>query len=105
MLRLTTFELLTLPRLSWLSRHYARLGVDDTAATKVPCLDDVDKLRVTGLFGEFYKNKRDKFLSLAPRLEDVISTSSEGRSRWNLCSDVFKVCHSKTVYFSSQLKI
>lgn len=90
MLQLTTFELLTLPRLSWLSSRYAQLG-DEANTRKVTSLAAVDKLSVTGLFGEFYKNKRDKFLFLAPRLEDVISTSSEGRSRWNFCADVFKV--------------
>ena len=98
MLQLTTFELLTLPRLSWLSHHYARLG-DGTSQKEVVNLAEVEKLGVTGLFGEFFKNKQDKFISLAPRLEEALSSSSEGHATWNLCADVFKVCITSIKFF------
>ncbi|KAM5537156.1 hypothetical protein V8D89_009089 [Ganoderma adspersum] len=84
MMRFATFELLTLPRISHLAETYVTDGEVDSQA-------DLDKKGVTGLFGEFYKTKDDRWLTLAPRVGDVLSSSSDvDRSTWEVCSQVFR---------------
>lgn len=99
MLRVASFEMLTLPRISWLANEY--VSASPATATKPGCgvvtLHELDASKQTGLFGEFYKVKKDKFLRLAPRAEDVLSYAmSEGRDRWEACVSAFDVggCYS-----------
>lgn len=95
MMRGATFELLTLPRASYLAQTYASDG-------EVGSLDDLDNDAATGLFGEFYKHKNDRWLTLAPRVSDVLSSSSDvDRSTWQVCSRVFQVRNKKCVYRGS----
>ncbi|OBZ72634.1 hypothetical protein A0H81_07685 [Grifola frondosa] len=83
MMRVATFELLTQPRLSWLAREY----VQDN---DVLSLEEMEADKSTGLFGEFYKHKEDKYLSLAPRLTEVIGSDTDrSRERWEACTEVF----------------
>ncbi len=85
MMRSASFELLTLPRLSHLAQAYV---TEET----VDSVEQLDKKGATGLFGEFYKTKSDRWLTLAPRVGDVLSAGSEvDRSRWQACSQVFQV--------------
>ena len=85
MMRCASFELLTLPRLSYLAQTF----VEDR---DVDAVEDLDKSAATGLFGEFYRNKQDRWLTLAPRISDVLSSRSDiDRSRWEVCSQVFQV--------------
>ncbi|CAL1716942.1 unnamed protein product [Somion occarium] len=88
MLQLTTFELLTVPRLSWLAGQYAKKQ-DGKAERGVVDLAEVEKLKTTGLFGEFYKRKRDRYVSLAPKLEDVVVSNPLDRSKWTACAEAF----------------
>ncbi|KAI9061069.1 DUF647-domain-containing protein [Trametes sanguinea] len=84
MMRVATFELLTLPRMSILAQQYVTQG-------QVSSLEQLDKSRRTGLFGEFYKSKDDRWLTLAPRVSEVLTSGTElERSRWQVCADVFK---------------
>lgn len=88
MLRLTTFELLTLPRLGMLAGAYA----GGEGVKRVKTLKEVEEEESTGLFGEFYKRKQDKFLSLAPRVEDVFKAHApQDRKTWDTCVDAFHV--------------
>lgn len=89
MMRGASFELLTLPRAS----HLAQTYVQDR---EVDAVKDLDKSGVTGLFGEFYKNKNDRWLTLAPRIGEVLSSGPDSgsginRSTWEVCSQVFQV--------------
>ncbi|TBU33480.1 vitamin B6 photo-protection and homoeostasis-domain-containing protein [Dichomitus squalens] len=84
MMRVATFELLTLPRISHLAQTYVNDGV-------VGSQKDLDREHATGLFGEFYKNNGDRWLTLAPRVGDALNTSSDvDRSTWQVCSQVFQ---------------
>ena len=85
MMRVATFELLTLPRISHLAQTYVSEG-------EVGSQNDLDKERATGLFGEFYKTKSERWLTLAPRVGDVLNSSSDiDRSTWEVSSKVFRV--------------
>ncbi|RDX57081.1 DUF647-domain-containing protein [Lentinus brumalis] len=91
MMRSASFELLTLPRLSHLAQAYV---TEET----VDSVEQLDKKGATGLFGEFYKGKSDRWLTLAPRVGDVLSAGSEvDRSRWQACSQVFQ--HERYLLF------
>lgn len=91
MMRVATFELLTLPRISYLAQAYVTDGEVDSQA-------DLDAKGATGLFGEFYKTKNDRWLVLAPRVGDVLSSGSGAdRSTWKVCSQVFQVRLPSTI--------
>ncbi|KAI0749710.1 DUF647-domain-containing protein [Daedaleopsis nitida] len=84
MMRGATFELLTLPRLSVLAQTFVE-------EREVGAVEDLDKSAATGLFGEFYRNKDDRWLTLAPRVGDVLRVGSDiDRSRWEVCARVFE---------------
>ncbi|KAH9945013.1 vitamin B6 photo-protection and homoeostasis-domain-containing protein [Epithele typhae] len=84
MMRVATFELLTLPRVSHLARSYVATG-------EVQSLDQLTQSAATGMFGEFYKGKADHWLTLAPRVQDVLSSGSDiDRMRWETASRVFQ---------------
>ncbi|KAI0360179.1 DUF647-domain-containing protein [Trametes cingulata] len=84
MMRVATFELLTLPRMSCLAEEYVTQG-------RVSSLEELDKSRRTGLFGEFYRDKADRWLYLAPRVGEVLQSGTEDeRVRWQICAEVFK---------------
>ncbi|KAI0342732.1 hypothetical protein BDW22DRAFT_1394621 [Trametopsis cervina] len=92
MLRVASFEMLTLPRLSSLASGYvaAAPGTAVTANRGVVTLGELDESKMTGLFGEFYKSTKHKYLHLAPRIEDVLaSASSIERERWEACVSAF----------------
>ena len=91
MLRVATFELLTLPRLSWLANEY----VWDR---KVVSLRELEATKKTGLFGEFFKEKCDKYVTLTPRVEDVVvSETAIDRVRWDAFVNAFDVRKSSSV--------
>ncbi len=91
MMRVATFELLTLPRITHLAQTYVTDGEVDSQT-------DLDKKGSTGLFGEFYKTKNDRWLTLAPRVGDVLSSGSDiDRSTWEVCSQVFRVSVHSTL--------
>lgn len=88
MLRLASFELLTLPRLSLLARGFAKEGAEKR---DVVSLAQADRSKQTGLFGEFFKRKADKFFVLTPPLTETVSSKSfEDRSRWDACANAFQ---------------
>ena len=85
MMKVATFELLTLPRVSALAQSYV-------SAHSAGSLEDLDRERATGLFGEFYKKKQDRWLTLAPRMNDVLISGSDAhRSMWETSARVFQV--------------
>ncbi|GBE87872.1 DUF647-domain-containing protein [Sparassis crispa] len=84
MMRVATFELLTLPRLAILTNQFTR----DEKPMDLLSLNQIEEMRGTGLFGEFYKTKEQKYLFLAPRVADVIKDEADG-ARWVVCTDVF----------------
>lgn len=89
MMRVATFELLTLPRVSCLAQEYVTRG-------QVPSLGELDAAHRTGLFGEFYKDKGDRWLTLAPRVGDVLDSGTDlERVRWQICAGVFEVCDGR----------
>ncbi|KAH9902756.1 DUF647-domain-containing protein [Cubamyces lactineus] len=84
MMRVATFELLTLPRISCLAQEYVTRG-------DVSSLEELDKSRRIGLFGEFYRTNGDRWLTLAPRVNEVLQSGTElEQSRWQVCAEVFK---------------
>ena len=84
-MKVATFELLTLPRATALAQSYATTGDVET-------LEDLDRARATGLFGEFYKSKNDHWSTLAPRMSDVLRSGSDvHRSMWEVSSRIFQV--------------
>ncbi|KAI8980080.1 DUF647-domain-containing protein [Trametes punicea] len=84
MMRVATFELLTLPRISCLAQEYVTRG-------RVSSLTELDQSGCTGLFGEFYQNKGDRWLTLAPRVSEVLEPGTENqRSLWQICAAVFR---------------
>ncbi|THH29927.1 hypothetical protein EUX98_g4277, partial [Antrodiella citrinella] len=101
MLRLTKFELLTLPRLGVVAGGFVQSrkgkeeggeGGKEQERRGVKTLAEVDEERSTGLFGEFYKKKQDKFLVLAPRVEDILKANAArdvDMDRWDTCVDAF----------------
>lgn len=100
MLRLTSFELLTLPRLGALASDFVKGDGEmkrevDGREGNVKTLAELDEEGRTGIFGEFYKRKQDRFLVLAPRVQDVLRTyAPEERERWDTCTGVFLVSTS-----------
>ncbi|PSS36770.1 hypothetical protein PHLCEN_2v1401 [Hermanssonia centrifuga] len=85
MLRVATFELLTLPRLSHLADEFV-------GNREVVSLKQLEAEKKTGLFGEFYKRKENAYVSLTPRLEDIITTDSlKDRRIWDACMHAFDV--------------
>ncbi|KAI0822532.1 DUF647-domain-containing protein [Trametes gibbosa] len=85
MMRVASFELLTLPRVSRLAEAYVSMQ------GQVPSLTELDAARCTGLYGEFYREKHDRWLILAPRVGEVLSLGLEvERARWQICAGVFK---------------
>lgn len=93
MMRVATFEVLTLPRLSLLSRSYATTGGENEVGA-VMSLKEVEKAGETGVFGEFYKAKEEKYVDLAPRVADVVGSDSDREPvRWEICTDIFQVRH------------
>ncbi|KAI0071961.1 DUF647-domain-containing protein [Panus rudis PR-1116 ss-1] len=89
MLHLTKFELLTLPRLSRLAKEFAKVStrVDGNSA-RIPKFDEMEKASKTGPFGEFYKRRKDRFISLVPKLEDVVTADSA--DKWEMCAKAFQ---------------
>ena len=88
MLRVATFELLTLPRLSWLASEYV-WGRD------VVPLKELETTRKTGMFGEFFKRKEDRFVTLTPKLEEVVeANATTDRARWETCVHAFDVSNA-----------
>ncbi|KAH9915112.1 vitamin B6 photo-protection and homoeostasis-domain-containing protein [Fomitopsis serialis] len=79
MMRLATFETLTLPRLTLLARDYAEAdGKQD-----MPSFKEFEAAGETGVFGEYFKTKKDRYVTLAPRVGDV-------SSQWDVCSNIFQ---------------
>jgi len=79
MMRVATFELLTLPRLSILGQEFDE-------GQRVPSLKEMDAMDAAGVFGEFYKRKEDKYLTIAPRVSSVV-TNEQDASRWDACAN------------------
>lgn len=91
MLKLANFELLTLPRVTLLAK---RSAVEDGESNKaVSCLKELDESKETGLFGEFYKRRRDHLVTLAPKVEDFLDDTEESVTTWEICADAFAVRH------------
>lgn len=89
MMRVATFEHLTLPRLSLLANAYVR---DDEKW--LPSLRELEAAGRTGLFGEFYHRKQDRYVWLGPRVADVVGPNSERDPvQWDICTNVFQVRH------------
>ena len=85
MMRGASFELLTLPRVSYLAQAYVR-------ERAVVSVDELERKAATGLFGEFYKNKGDQWLKLGQRASDVLRPGSDvDRDVWEVCSRAFQV--------------
>jgi hypothetical protein len=103
MLRVASFEMLTLPRVSWLAKEYVAAS-PSTAGRRplgIVTLDELDASRQTGLFGEFYKTRKDNYLRLAPRTEDVLSSpAAADKLKWEACVKVFGVRFIFSVYFT-----
>lgn len=92
MLRVATFELLTIPRLSFLARDYASSAGRPEAERRLPSLRDLEQRENTGFYGEFFKTKEDKYAELAPLLEDIVKSSDPRvRALWDVCVDAFDV--------------
>ena len=98
MLRVATFELLTLPRLEWLAKEYAAgAGRPESEEERsllysLPSLAELERREETGFFGEFFKRKEDNYLELAPRLEDIIASPTPAtRETWSACVEAFDV--------------
>lgn len=89
MLKFAAFELLTLPRVSLLASKFA--AGDGAEGRRVGGLKEIEQSNATGLFGEFYKNKRDQLVTLAPKVEDSIGSTEEDIERWEICADAFEV--------------
>ncbi|KAL4244065.1 RUS1 family protein [Abortiporus biennis] len=90
MLRVATFELLTLPRVTVLAHDFSESD-DDTNKGTVMSFAEMETSRRTGVFGEFYKNKRDRCVVLAPTVSQVVSSGSlDDQDRWYTCASVFK---------------
>ncbi|KAI0685972.1 vitamin B6 photo-protection and homoeostasis-domain-containing protein [Cytidiella melzeri] len=92
MLRVASFEMLTLPRISWLAGEY--VATSSAGVAKPSCgvltLEELETSRETGFFGEFYKSKRDNYLRLAPRIEDILSSARTAEQlRWEVCVRAF----------------
>ncbi|KAI0635638.1 DUF647-domain-containing protein [Trametes polyzona] len=84
MMRVASFELLTLPRVSCLAREYVSRG-------EVSSLEQLEARRSTGLYGEFYKDKKDRWLVLAPRVGEVLHQGTVmERAKWQTCARIFK---------------
>lgn len=92
MMRIASFETLTLPRLTVLARDYA--AADGKA--DVPTFKEFEAGHATGLFGEYFKSKTDKHVTLAPRVGDVLGRDAERESGlWEVCTDTFWVSRSQ----------
>ncbi len=89
MLRLANFELLTLPRVTLLAKRFAVEGGEGDKP--ISCLREMEQSKETGLFGEFYKKRRDHLVTLAPKVEDFLSDTEEGVRTWEICADAFAV--------------
>jgi len=90
MMRVATFEVLTLPRLSMLANDFAGGNKSYDSGT-VMSLRDMDRAREIGAFGEFYKRKEQRYVDLAPRVGDVVGSDPDVESvRWQVCTDVLK---------------
>ena len=88
MMRIATFETLTLPRLTVLARDYAAAD----GSVGVPTFKEFEAERATGWFGEYFKSKADKYVTLAPRVGDVLGRDAERKSGlWEVCTDIFWV--------------
>lgn len=88
MMRVATFEVLTMPRLGLLARAYA--GEDGAAGVR--SLREIERADETGVFGEYYKRKEDRLVELAPRVSEVVGRDVGADSaRWELCTRVFQV--------------
>lgn len=95
MMRIATFETLTLPRLTVLARDYATAGSN----AGVPTYKEFEAGRATGLFGEYFKSKADKYVTLAPRVGDVLGRDTERESSlWEVCTDIFWVSRFESTY-------
>ncbi|KAF9800190.1 hypothetical protein IEO21_10415 [Rhodonia placenta] len=87
MMRVATFEVLTMPRLGLLARAYA--GEDGAAGVR--SLREIERADETGVFGEYYKRKEDRLVELAPRVSEVVGRDVGADSaRWELCTRVFQ---------------
>ncbi|KAI0649411.1 DUF647-domain-containing protein [Trametes meyenii] len=94
MMRVATFELLTLPRISGLAQEYVTRG-------ELPSLEELDKANRTGLFGEFYKEKSDRWLTLAPRVGEALKGGDDlDPERWRVCAEIFK--HDRYMLFPQE---
>lgn len=94
MLKVASFEMLTLPRISRLASEYvaASPGTIAKPSRGIVSLTELDATEQTGFFGEFYKVRRDNYLCLAPQIEDVLSSATAAeRQRWEACVNSFDV--------------
>ncbi|EKM57809.1 uncharacterized protein PHACADRAFT_251666 [Phanerochaete carnosa HHB-10118-sp] len=90
MLRAATFELLTLPRLSFLAREFASRASRPEAERELPTLGELERQRAIGVFGEYFKTKEDQYVQIAPDLDAVVSPTDLGaRTRWDACVEAF----------------
>lgn len=96
MLRVATFELLTLPRLTFLAKDYAAgAGRPESEEERnllfsLPSLAELERREEIGFYGEFFKHKEDNYLELAPKLEDIIASPTPAtRETWDACVEAF----------------
>lgn len=113
MLRVATFELLTLPRLTWLAREYAsgtgRTESEDEHSLpySLPSLAELERREEIGFFGEFFKQKEENYLQLAPAVEGIMASPTPvARERWNACVEAFDVSLSRSIclYISNNVQ-
>ena len=101
MLRAAAFELLTLPRLTYLARDFASCAGRPEAEGGILTLQELEDRNVLGPFGEYFKTEEDKYVQIAPTLEDTVSPKDSGaRTRWEACVEAFSVCHLACATFS-----
>ncbi|KAI0091014.1 vitamin B6 photo-protection and homoeostasis-domain-containing protein [Irpex rosettiformis] len=103
MLKVASFEMLTLPRASWLASEYvaASPATAPNPSCGVVTLTELDATKQTGFFGEFYKSRKNNYLRLAPRMEDVLESSTSGdRQEWEICVNAFD--HERYLLYPSQ---
>lgn len=92
MLSAATFELLTLPRLSFLARDFASHAGRPGAERGLLTLRELEERRGLGAFGEYFKTKEDKYVQIGPSLEAIVTPTDLGaRIRWDVCVEAFNV--------------
>lgn len=92
MLKTATFELLTLPRLSFLAREFLATAGRPEAERRVSTIGDLEREGETGMYGEYFKKSEDRYVVIAPGLEDIVSsTDIRAQVKWTVCVEAFEV--------------